>query len=250
MFICSTGKAGASCVTSSGLLGNCVSAGSCRIDGATSGRCPFSTVCCLRVSSSSRVRTQQLPPQRPMTPPPRRRLCVYRRPVTSPNVGLLARSGRVRRSPQRSRFSRRRLQIRPSSSFNRRPQIRPPRPEPTAVFVTNGSPVDGPDSQGTGVIGTGPRPVRLNLDNVLSKIRRPPTTRTPTVVTPRPPATRRPVVVKPRPPVTRRPVVVTPRPPVTRRPVVVTPRPPATRRPVVVTTRPTVVRYETYVDFC
>ena len=162
-------------MTSSGFLGNCVSASSCRIDGATSGRCPFSTVCCLRVSSSSRVRTSRLLSQRPMTPPPprpRRRLCIYRRPVTSPNVGLLARSARGRRSPQRSRSSRRRSRTRPNRRGTRRPAV--------AAFF-NGSAVNGPQSQGVGVIGTRPRPVRVNLNRVLSKIRRRPVTRRPVI---------------------------------------------------------------------
>ena len=244
-----TGQAGPTCVTSNGFLGNCVSSGSCRVGGATSGSCPRSTVCCLRVSSSSNVRTSQPAPQRPAPPPqrpapppqrpapppqrpavrpapPQRRLCLYRRPVTAPapNLGLLARSARGRRSPQRSRFNRRRLSQASSALLGLLGNRRPTTPRPTVgVQFAIGSPVSGSQGQGAGIIGTRPPRPRVNLNNVLSRISRPGAN--------------------------RRTPVVTNRPPVTR-PVVVTSRPAATRRPVIVTNRPTVTQYETYTDYC
>ncbi|XP_043188893.1 uncharacterized protein LOC122363543 [Amphibalanus amphitrite] len=104
-----TGPAGKSCVTSSGFLGNCVSARNCNVDGATADGCPRFTVCCLRVSGTSDVTTSR-PTTRPVVirpPPVQHRLCTYRVPVTpsAPSVGLLAKAGRIKRSPQRSPFS-------------------------------------------------------------------------------------------------------------------------------------------------
>ena len=157
-------------MTSSGFLGNCVSASSCRIGGATSGRCPRSTVCCLRVSSTSGVPTQA-PPARPAVVQPtlvRRRLCTYRGPVTSSSVGLLARSGRVRRSPQRSR---------PRNCDRCFTEIRNGRPQRVCAFVA-GCEVTGANAHAVGLIG---RQTSVSLDSVLSQIRRP--TQYKTVVT-------------------------------------------------------------------